>query len=69
MEQGCPQQQLFSSPLHPPPPPMQHGAVSQKMETLAVSVAGQMVARKGRRRFPTPPDTFPGVVSLYLKWP
>lgn len=50
-------------------PPIQHGAVSQKMEMLAVSVAGQMVARKGRHRFPTPPDTFPGVVSLHLKWP
>ena len=71
MEQGYPQQQLFSSPLHPPPPPppIQHGAVLQKMEMLAVSVAGQMVARKGRHRFPTYPDKFPGVVSLYLKWP
>ena len=57
----------FASPTAPPP--IQHGAVLQKMEMLAVSVAGQMVARKGRHRFPTYPDKFPGVVSLYLKWP
>lgn len=32
---------------------MQHGAVLQEMEMLAVSVAGQMVARKGKRVFST----------------
>ena len=70
-EQRHPQQQLFSSPLHhlPPPPPIQHGAVLQEMEMLAVSVAGQMVARKGRHGFSTYPDKFPGVVSVHLGWP
>lgn len=45
-----------------PPPPIQHGAVLQEMEMLAVSVAGQMVARKGRHGFSTYPDKFPGVL-------
>lgn len=33
-----------SLPFASPTAPIQHGAVSQKMEMLAVSVAGQMVA-------------------------
>lgn len=57
----------FASP--PPPPAIQHGAVLQEMEMLAVSVAEQMVARKGRHGFSTYPDKFPGVVSLHLGWP
>lgn len=52
-----------------PPLPIQHGAVLQKMEMLAVSVAGQMVACKSRHGFSTYPDKFPGVVGLYLRWP
>ena len=56
-------------PSASPPRPIQHGAVLQKMEMRAVSVAGQMVARKGRHGFSTYPDKFPGVVSLHLRWP